>query len=151
MYEEVDNQWLLPAHFPCTIPTCSLRLKVVEKSGGGIRLLVDSSYPWLEIEGSAVEDEHGLIKPVAPNFSVQQELRTPIKWTSIEEQAHGAQVINDCASFCGVRTVMVVYDMLGWFHLLPRHLAHRWMAIINCMELSAIDALLGMSRSDSAD
>jgi len=66
LYEEVDNRWLLPAHFPCTIPTCSLRLKVVEKSGGGIRLLVDSSYPWLEIEGSAVEDGHGLIKPVAP-------------------------------------------------------------------------------------
>ena len=33
--EEVDANWLLSAPFPCTIPSCSLRLKVVGKSGGG--------------------------------------------------------------------------------------------------------------------
>ena len=114
-------------------------------------MIVDSSYPWLEMEGSVVLNEHNVMQPVAPNFNVQQELRTEVKWTSIEEQARGAQVVNDCASFCGVRAVMVVYDMLGWFRQLPRHLAHRWMAIINCMDLSAIDASLGMGQSDSAD
>jgi hypothetical protein len=57
LLEEVDAKWLLPATFPCTIPSCSLRLKVLEKPGGGIRLIVDSSFPWLEMEGAEVRGE----------------------------------------------------------------------------------------------
>jgi hypothetical protein len=52
--------------------------QLVEKPGGGIRLIVDSSFPWLEVESSFLMNELGLIQPIASNLSVLQEQRAPL-------------------------------------------------------------------------
>jgi len=79
---QVARRSLRSVAFAHTISMHSSKLitasQLVEKPGGGIRLIVDSSFPWLEVESSFLMNELGLIQPIASNLSVLQEQRAPL-------------------------------------------------------------------------